>query len=175
MSEYSFPASASDDGDEEASALSPLSSQAGTQEQKPWERDALPPRRTWRMVVPGMAVFLFIVVFGMGYLGVKGSLPLPASLLPGEERTVPAPPVDAPPLCGDSLLAASEQCDDGNGADGDGCSLACAIEEGWICSAPLQCREIETCGNGLTEGTESCDDGNTTAGDGCGETCAREP
>jgi cysteine-rich repeat protein len=37
--------------------------------------------------------------------------------------------------CGDNLLAGDEACDDGNGDPGDGCSPACAIEDGWICAA----------------------------------------
>ena len=27
----------------------------------------------------------------------------------------------------------TEQCDDGNNVDGDGCSKICDIEPGWIC------------------------------------------
>ncbi len=33
-------------------------------------------------------------------------------------------------LCGDGSLGAGEQCDDGNTADGDGCSSTCAPEDG---------------------------------------------
>lgn len=35
---------------------------------------------------------------------------------------------DATPTCGDGMLAAPEECDDGNGDDGDGCSSACTRE-----------------------------------------------
>ena len=38
--------------------------------------------------------------------------------------------------CGDTLLRGTEQCDDGNVEDGDGCSALCAIEppdEGGCC------------------------------------------
>lgn len=34
----------------------------------------------------------------------------------------------AAPVCGDGALDASEQCDDGNTASGDGCSAACRLE-----------------------------------------------
>ncbi|MHA2219539.1 MAG: DUF4215 domain-containing protein [Candidatus Hodarchaeales archaeon] len=35
---------------------------------------------------------------------------------------------DTPPICGDSYLDSSEQCDDGNTINGDGCSSTCQIE-----------------------------------------------
>ncbi|HEU4726964.1 MAG TPA: TonB family protein [Kofleriaceae bacterium] len=37
-------------------------------------------------------------------------------------------PRQAAPVCGDGSLDASEQCDDGNTASGDGCSSTCQIE-----------------------------------------------
>ncbi|MEZ4454276.1 MAG: DUF4215 domain-containing protein, partial [Nannocystaceae bacterium] len=60
--------------------------------------------------------------------------------------------------------ALSEQCDDGNMVDEDGCTNACAIN---------------VCGDGVlypegAGGTEECDDGNTDAGDGCSD-CKYEP
>jgi cysteine-rich repeat protein len=36
------------------------------------------------------------------------------------------------PLCGDKVLESGEQCDDGNGTSGDGCSASCRVEPGWI-------------------------------------------
>ncbi len=36
--------------------------------------------------------------------------------------------------CGNGTIGAGEACDDGNTANGDGCSSACAIEPGWQCS-----------------------------------------
>ncbi|MBI4819989.1 MAG: DUF4215 domain-containing protein [Deltaproteobacteria bacterium] len=63
-------------------------------------------------------------------------------------------------VCGNSVTETGEQCDDGNTADGDGCSSTCQFEQ--------------TCGNGAIEGTETCDDGNTTSGDGCSDTCQVE-
>lgn len=50
--------------------------------------------------------------------------------------------------CGDGVNDTSdEECDDGNTADGDGCSAICEIEEA-----------IPECGNGVVEGEEECDE-----------------
>ena len=65
------------------------------------------------------------------------------------------------PRCGNGRVEAGEACDDGNTADGDGCSASCSIEP--------------RCGNGRVEPPEQCDDGNTTSGDGCSASCVNEP
>lgn len=61
-------------------------------------------------------------------------------------------------FCGDGIVQADngEECDDGNGHDGDGCSAFCMKE---------------ACGNGRIDPDEVCDDGNTDDGDGCSSTC----
>jgi len=41
------------------------------------------------------------------------------------------------PVCGDSMLGLGEMCDDGNSANGDGCSASCQVESGFACSAPM--------------------------------------
>ncbi|MFH2007752.1 MAG: DUF4215 domain-containing protein [bacterium] len=64
--------------------------------------------------------------------------------------------------CGNGVIEAGEQCDDGNVEDCDGCSPTCQIETGGCC------------GNGVLEPGEECDDGNNTAGDGCDEICRLE-
>lgn len=64
--------------------------------------------------------------------------------------------------CGNRQPDAGEQCDDGNTADGDGCSAACQNEGN---PAPV-------CGNGFQELGEECDDSNTVSDDGCSSTCA---
>jgi cysteine-rich repeat protein len=45
--------------------------------------------------------------------------------------------------CGNELLDADEQCDDGNRVDGDGCDSACALEPGAQCSGTF-CRQADT-------------------------------
>ena len=50
--------------------------------------------------------------------------------------------------CGDSIVnQTSEQCDDGNSINTDGCSNTC---------------QNPVCGNAIQESGEACDDGNTT-------------
>ncbi len=71
---------------------------------------------------------------------------------------------EGPPICGNGAVAMPEECDDGNLADGDGCSATCILEEG----AP-------TCGDGRVWLGEECDDGNDVGGDGCSAVCEVEP
>lgn len=81
-----------------------------------------------------------------------------------------------PPLCGNGLADPDEQCDDGNTANGDGCSVKCIIEEGFGCRGqPSSCiRPI--CGEGLVHAPiEQCDDANGSNGDGCASFCHTEP
>ena len=90
-------------------------------------------------------------------------------------------------VCGDDIVAGSEICDDGNTADGDGCSSTCAIESGYICEngsdadgpcpAGLvgQGHVVENCGDGVITPSEQCDDANTADGDGCSSACSIEP
>ena len=58
--------------------------------------------------------------------------------------------------CGDGVVQPGEQCDDGNGVDGDGCDHNCTTTG---------------CGNGVLTAGEQCDDGNPTNGDGCDDNC----
>ncbi|MFT6399584.1 MAG: MYXO-CTERM domain-containing protein [Bradymonadia bacterium] len=73
-----------------------------------------------------------------------------------------------PLVCGDSILAGDESCDDANLDDGDGCSAICEIEEGWDC-ADGSCLLI--CGDVVLNGLEACEDGNIDDGDRCSATC----
>jgi fibro-slime domain-containing protein len=82
--------------------------------------------------------------------------------------------------CGDSVVAGTETCDDGEdeatGApvSGDGCSETCELEPGFVCPRPgARCRPL--CGDGVMLGREACDDGNPDPGDGCDENCRLEP
>lgn len=36
-------------------------------------------------------------------------------------------------ICGDGEVEVAEECDDGNLFDGDGCSMACTVEDGFVC------------------------------------------
>ena len=77
------------------------------------------------------------------------------------------------PECGDDEVSGTEECDDGETADGDGCSASCAIEHGYDCSgAPSVCST--TCGDGEVAGAEECDDGGTADGNGCSASCVIE-
>ncbi len=58
--------------------------------------------------------------------------------------------------CSDGVLEPGEECDDGNGVDGDGCDRNCTVT---------------TCGNGMLTAGELCDDANDTEYDGCGNQC----
>ncbi|MFZ5469794.1 MAG: DUF4215 domain-containing protein [Myxococcota bacterium] len=62
--------------------------------------------------------------------------------------------------CGNGKLEGSEQCDDGNATDGDGCESDCTPTP-----------DASVCGNAVQEGSEQCDDGNATGGDGCEKDC----
>jgi cysteine-rich repeat protein len=65
-----------------------------------------------------------------------------------------------------------EQCDDGNGNNGDGCDDMCMIEDGYECRGEPAVCEFGRCGNLVTNPGEWCDD-NDVAGDGC-TNCGRD-
>ena len=65
-----------------------------------------------------------------------------------------------PGSCGDGNPNTWEECDDGNTANGDGCSAICVDE---------------LCGDGIVnDASETCDDGGVTDGDGCSASCTLE-
>lgn len=76
--------------------------------------------------------------------------------------------------CGDGVLAANEECDDGNNVSGDGCTANCNFELNYKCPTPGAACVKTTCGDGKLEGGEECDDGNTRPYDGCSSTCEKE-
>ena len=41
--------------------------------------------------------------------------------------------VKCTPICGDGLIRLEEECDDGNGISGDGCSSQCKVEYFYYC------------------------------------------
>ncbi len=62
-------------------------------------------------------------------------------------------------ICGNGKREPSEQCDDGDDDNNNGCNIIC---------------KLPSCGNGLTEKGETCDDGANESGDGCSATCQLE-
>ncbi|HZI13994.1 MAG TPA: DUF4215 domain-containing protein [Myxococcus sp.] len=76
--------------------------------------------------------------------------------------------------CGDGERNDPEACDDKNTTAGDGCSAACAVEEGWSCAAAGGPCQAKACGDRIVAGGEECEDGNATAGDGCSAACRLE-
>ncbi len=80
---------------------------------------------------------------------------------------------DVARVCGDGVIAPSEDCDDGDPASGDGCSASCAPETGYDCAGePSSC--LSTCSDGIVASDEQCDDGDASDGDGCASDCVRE-
>lgn len=57
--------------------------------------------------------------------------------------------------CGNGKTEMSESCDDGNAADGDGCSKSCSQEPGWDCYVS-GC--VPHCGDQFVVGNEVCDE-----------------
>lgn len=61
------------------------------------------------------------------------------------------------PVCGDGTRAATELCDDGNQAGGDGCASDCTVESGWTCSAADgRCTRIDPCAANPCKNGGSC-------------------
>jgi spore coat protein H len=92
--------------------------------------------------------------------------------------------------CGDGARSGNElcagMCDDGNLADGDGCSSRCVLEfcrdgilqpglgevcEGHQPGCNWDCSHLVVCGDGVVEDEERCDDGNAIDGDACSNAC----
>jgi len=72
-------------------------------------------------------------------------------------------------ICGNRVVEQpSEECDNGDVVDGDGCSSRCLLEGSSACNAE---NRVGCCGNGLLEANEQCDDGNLSSGDGCTSSC----
>jgi cysteine-rich repeat protein len=87
-------------------------------------------------------------------------------------------PRDVVAICGDGRITGSENCDDSNHVDGDGCSSLCRLEYGYMLSPlfPALSGPVPTpiCGDGLAVSGETCDDGNNRSFDGCSANCTIE-
>ncbi|MEW5850012.1 MAG: DUF4215 domain-containing protein [Myxococcota bacterium] len=97
-------------------------------------------------------------------LTVDGNTPIVAQTvtpaMQGIGATLHFPVVCQREFCGDGVVqsARGEECDDGNRAGGDGCTVRC---------------NVPRCGDAILQPElgELCDDGNTDAGDGCDPAC----
>ncbi len=99
-------------------------------------------------------------------------------------------------VCGDNMQEGTEECDDGNQVDGDGCEANCTntavcgngtieageacddsnVEDGDECSADCTvATPMDDCGDGAIQDPEQCDDGNDVEGDGCEPNCTITP
>lgn len=82
--------------------------------------------------------------------------------------------------CGDGERQSWERCDDGNRADGDGCSSTCKVEEdeespgGDGGGGGGGGDSGGVCGDSVVDPGEGCDDGDTNDGDGCNGSCVIE-
>ena len=94
------------------------------------------------------------------------------------------------PTCGDGVVEGTEECDDGNAVNTDGCTNQCTlpvcgdsiVQTGEECDdgntanndgCSSSCKN-EVCGDGITQTGEECDDGNTANNDGCSSACKTE-
>ena len=79
--------------------------------------------------------------------------------------------------CGDGVwVSGTEDCDDFNTADNDGCSSTCTEETGYSCTGTAGSAQTcsPDCGDGIWLNPEECDDGDEDDGDGCSSTCKVE-
>lgn len=94
-------------------------------------------------------------------------------------------------ICGNGVVEAVEECDDGNSSDGDECLSSCArarcgdgqlqqgieicddgnVDDLDACSADCRDGGAGRCGNGADDPGEECDDGNAQNIDGCVGDC----
>ncbi len=78
--------------------------------------------------------------------------------------------ITAARVCGDSVITAPEECDDGDDDPGDGCDASCEVEDGFECAGePSIC--VTVCGDGIETPDEACDDGDADELDGCTTEC----
>jgi len=73
------------------------------------------------------------------------------------------PADDAPPSeCGDGSVDGAEECDDGNGTDGDGCDSDCT----WTCEEASECDDVDACTDDACDvASHTCSHGDVTCAD----------
>ncbi len=69
-----------------------------------------------------------------GYV-LEGSLCKSCEEIHAGLKADPNDPAKCVAVCGDGIKFASEECDDGNTLDGDGCSADCRVEKGFACDS----------------------------------------
>jgi cysteine-rich repeat protein len=109
----------------------------------------------------------------------------------GEDPALDAD-ADVVPGCGNGVLEASEECDDGNTVDTDDCLNTCkkaTCGDGMLWTGKEECDDGSNnsntaanacrtsckkayCGDGVKDTGEGCDDGNTVDNDGCKSNCS---
>ena len=99
-------------------------------------------------------------------------IPMSSVFLPNLVSSSPYTINVALTVWGDQLRTGTETCDDGNTANGDGCSSTWTVESGFACmggSTTSKDTWTEICGDGIRFNTIStyCDDKNNNSGDGC--------
>ena len=115
---------------------------------------------------------------------------------PDETTTEPGTTTDTDPVCGNGVMEGTEECDDGNQDDGDGCESNCTntpecgnnkVDVGEVCDdgntndgdeCSADCTMVTVvgeCGDGVIQAPEVCDDGNVIDGDGCDGNCMPTP
>ena len=123
----------------------------------------------WAMMKPGLSITRGTVPAGINYNSpaylvkfvTKSNIKENGTISPDKGVThtecayyfIKAPATIA---CGNGIREGSEQCDDANTNDLDGCSNTC---------------HFPVCGNGVREGSEQCDDGNFNNNDTCSNQC----
>jgi cysteine-rich repeat protein len=104
--------------------------------------------------------------------------------------------VETGSICGDGIVAADEECDDGNADDSDDCPSSCEVarcNDGFVLADVEECDDrnnvdgddctnactVARCGDGVVfdqeTGTETCDDANAVDTDGCSTACELDP
>jgi len=75
-------------------------------------------------------------------------------------------------VCGNAIIEAPEECDDGNNNNGDNCTNVCTKNDPTTASTTATTSTgSNTCGDGKLDQGEDCDDGNDDDNDSCRNNC----
>ena len=150
---------------------------------------------TWRMATSGLPEPTYLTALAIDpgtpdilYAGTyDGGLPPHGSVFKSTDggSTWSTTGLTGDPICGDGVQCRSEECDDGNTVNGDGCDANCTASRcgNGIVAAPEECDDgnydpfdgctnaCTICGDGIVAPGEECDDGNRNNDDGCTNAC----